>query len=351
MIKFFRKIRQRLLAENRFSRYLAYAIGEILLVVIGILIALWINNSNQERIKQERIEATLEAIQNNIVQDTYFSNWLTDRYIRSHLLYTKIFDDQISLENLSEEEQREIWDASFQVSVYYILTSGYAQLMESLNEVPPEYSRLLTKLNLLYKIRGRTLESMSEENRKIKNNYIDYLKRNQHWAAVDDYRHEVSDAQLEFYRHNPVFKSHVASLHWSVMDIMWAHSLYRQTGMLTYIEINEILGKDESELPKEIRLTSVATNEDAARLSGIYELSSGPDNTSVGRQLEVTSEGKDLYITYAGQEQPRRLLFYHHEKPWFSMVRSSMLLRFETQGENTLSIINGKRALTHWVKK
>jgi len=47
MIKFFRKIRQRLLAENRFSRYLIYAIGEIVLVVIGILIALQINNTNE----------------------------------------------------------------------------------------------------------------------------------------------------------------------------------------------------------------------------------------------------------------------------------------------------------------
>jgi hypothetical protein len=48
MIKFFRHIRRRLLAENRFSRYLIYAIGEIVLVVIGILIALQINNWNEE---------------------------------------------------------------------------------------------------------------------------------------------------------------------------------------------------------------------------------------------------------------------------------------------------------------
>ena len=46
MIKFFRKIRQRSLTENRFSKYLLYAIGEIILVVIGILIALQINNNN-----------------------------------------------------------------------------------------------------------------------------------------------------------------------------------------------------------------------------------------------------------------------------------------------------------------
>jgi hypothetical protein len=49
MIKFFRKIRQQLLIENKFSKYLLYAIGEIVLVVIGILIALSINNWNEKR--------------------------------------------------------------------------------------------------------------------------------------------------------------------------------------------------------------------------------------------------------------------------------------------------------------
>jgi hypothetical protein len=48
MVKFFRKIRQKLLSENKFSKYFIYAIGEIVLVVIGILIALQINNWNEE---------------------------------------------------------------------------------------------------------------------------------------------------------------------------------------------------------------------------------------------------------------------------------------------------------------
>jgi len=47
MIKFFRKIRQRLVAENKFTQYLIYALGEIVLVVVGILIALQINNWNE----------------------------------------------------------------------------------------------------------------------------------------------------------------------------------------------------------------------------------------------------------------------------------------------------------------
>jgi hypothetical protein len=45
MIKVFRKIRQKMLTENKFGKYLLYAIGEIILVVIGILIALQINIS------------------------------------------------------------------------------------------------------------------------------------------------------------------------------------------------------------------------------------------------------------------------------------------------------------------
>lgn len=49
MIKFFRKIRQNLFMENKTSKYFTYAIGEIVLVVIGILIALQINNWNENR--------------------------------------------------------------------------------------------------------------------------------------------------------------------------------------------------------------------------------------------------------------------------------------------------------------
>ncbi|MBO6881385.1 hypothetical protein [Winogradskyella sp.] len=52
MIKFFRHIRHSLINENRTKKYLLYAVGEIILVVIGILIALQINNWNQNRINR-----------------------------------------------------------------------------------------------------------------------------------------------------------------------------------------------------------------------------------------------------------------------------------------------------------
>jgi len=62
MIKFFRSIRQRLLSENKFSKYLIYAIGEIVLVVIGILIALRINNWNESKKNSKLVARIMEAM-------------------------------------------------------------------------------------------------------------------------------------------------------------------------------------------------------------------------------------------------------------------------------------------------
>lgn len=62
MIKFFRHIRKSLLMENKISKYFKYAIGEIILVVIGILIALQINNWNEQRKMNSQEQEILEGL-------------------------------------------------------------------------------------------------------------------------------------------------------------------------------------------------------------------------------------------------------------------------------------------------
>ena len=86
MIKFFRKIRQNLLSEGKTVKYLKYAVGEIVLVMIGILLALQVNNWNENRKldnrRQEYYSQLLDDLNSDIIfiQSTIkdFSNYLKD---------------------------------------------------------------------------------------------------------------------------------------------------------------------------------------------------------------------------------------------------------------------------------
>ncbi|MDO1501165.1 DUF6090 family protein [Winogradskyella maritima] len=75
MIKFFRQIRYNLMEQNKTGRYFKYAIGEIILVVIGILIALQINNWNQNRLQHQNELKFLKGIQSEFkLNKAYLEN-------------------------------------------------------------------------------------------------------------------------------------------------------------------------------------------------------------------------------------------------------------------------------------
>ena len=62
MLRFFRQIRQRLLTDNKFSKYLLYAVGEILLVVVGILIAFQVDNWHESKLLSRQEKVLLENL-------------------------------------------------------------------------------------------------------------------------------------------------------------------------------------------------------------------------------------------------------------------------------------------------
>ncbi|WP_223033792.1 DUF6090 family protein [Hanstruepera marina] len=90
MIKFFRNIRKKLASENKAMAYSRYAIGEIILVVIGILIALQINNWNENR-------------KNKIQEDILLEQLLAD--FNSNL---KQLDQKISMRNIFMEASKQL---------------------------------------------------------------------------------------------------------------------------------------------------------------------------------------------------------------------------------------------------
>ena len=121
MIKFFRRIRQRLLSESKISKYLIYALGEILLVVIGILIALQINLWNEQRKEKSK-------------ECEYFSSLLSD------------LQDQITaITSQMEFESEVIRDGEALIDTYYA-TNNF--------QVNENFSRQIGTLNNRMTFRG-----------------------------------------------------------------------------------------------------------------------------------------------------------------------------------------------------
>lgn len=85
MLKFFRRIRQKLINDSNLKKYLLYAIGEILLVMIGILLALQVNNWNLNRLDSIRNEKLLLRIEHE----------LESNINRIKFLFTRNFDPYI----------------------------------------------------------------------------------------------------------------------------------------------------------------------------------------------------------------------------------------------------------------
>jgi len=115
MIHFFHQIRQRLLTENRFSKYILYAVGEIILVVIGILIALQINNWNESNKENEIGLGYLHRIHSDLVKD---NSYLGEKELVSQDNQKSFYNyiQSMYLEQSNTDEFRELtssvyWDA------------------------------------------------------------------------------------------------------------------------------------------------------------------------------------------------------------------------------------------------
>ncbi|MCJ7467888.1 MAG: hypothetical protein MUO53_14495 [Maribacter sp.] len=92
MIKFFRKVRQNLLSEGKTGKYFKYAIGEIILVVIGILIALQLNqnveNKKDNHTRQEYYEQLLE----DLIKDKEFADETIKSFSIDHANYASYLE-------------------------------------------------------------------------------------------------------------------------------------------------------------------------------------------------------------------------------------------------------------------
>jgi hypothetical protein len=177
MIKLFRKIRQNLLLENKTSKYFKYAIGEIVLVVIGILIALQINNWNENRkqklAEQEILVSLKKELETNKTNLLFYINKYEKQY-KNGIYLLSLFaknNDTIPTLNLDKAlgsiEETYTFEASDGI-INSIIASGKINIIQN-----KELKSFITSFN------GTVINATQEVENIIK------LLHNRLWPSID----------------------------------------------------------------------------------------------------------------------------------------------------------------------
>ena len=133
MIKFFQKTRYDLMEKNKTSKYLKYAIGEIILVVIGILIALQINNWNENRKLQLKSHEYLQRLKldlDNVSKDVNSSLRSTDRKYHQALVVLEALESKKLLPLRQNDFERHLKEY-FQFQITIQNTTAYNEMLSS----------------------------------------------------------------------------------------------------------------------------------------------------------------------------------------------------------------------------
>ena len=190
MIKFFRKIRYDLMEKNKTGKYFKYAIGEIALVVIGILIALQINNWNEERKNKIKESVYLEGIKSDLTRDIKYIQFL----IPKNNSWTQNYATLDSLAKIKSNkifviEFSEIFNLSRQIYTFYPRVGSYSSLISENSAGLISNKELLMQLKSIYEIEYVRVSSLGQE--------IDDVSTKIKWERRVDFRQ-----QLEGYNFN-----------------------------------------------------------------------------------------------------------------------------------------------------
>ena len=180
MIKFFRKIRQNLLMENKTGKYFKYAIGEIVLVVIGILIALQINNWNENQKDHKKLTRHLYGILGNFKIDlegvTYYIDILTDENKKRKLFINHSDYNVFTRDSL--EQSIKIWNKGIGIfnmdnDFKQIENAGieYGVYEDVINDILEHYNWAVSNMLSAEKVFN---ESVDKDNNYIRNQQNKY---------------------------------------------------------------------------------------------------------------------------------------------------------------------------------
>jgi hypothetical protein len=326
MIKFFRKIRQKMLTEKRIGKYLIYAVGEILLVVIGILIALYLNNQNLNRQTEEKIDGLLSEVLVDLDDLIRASNNGLTFYANKKELLNLILSDKLTYEDYESSKYDNLMQATTWYNYGERRQIAFDNLIKEINYIPEKYKSIMQGLTRMYNNEFNIKYSNMIED--MSNNNIKKRADNYEWFSSmvpDNQNKEMIDFMLNDFRYKSEVKHYamIVSYHMSYIldDKLAAEKYYNEIStLLDKPVINRSINDLETaslfigdwvtkKLPdsvltiyEEDNQLYIKDNNKDSTLSDIYIISKNKALSSNGVFLSLMKENENYVFRFAGLE-------------------------------------------------
>ena len=246
MIQFFRRIRRGLINQERIGKYLLYAIGEILLVVIGILIALYVNNSNTKRETENEIIKLFKKASTELEINLRTINAITRNYKLKDSIYYLTVQNKIEYKDYANGTIPLDWNTTSGM-LSPINHNAITQLLDYEKEIPEKYRELFGYIKTLhYSYLSRVNDRLDQHTiftLKLAENQLKYP-----WSAGYDQLQE--DQKIDYYLNDPENKSWSSRYHQLAINFYLRRLVeYQSLAFQIYYEFGDFFDPIES-VPK-----------------------------------------------------------------------------------------------------
>lgn len=247
MIKIFRKIRHSFLLEGKTTKYYKYAIGEIILVVIGILIALQINNWNEGRKTNEKTELLLKQVHKELAFNIKKANDVIEFYRRKDTMIYKVLSKKVTYDNY--KSNRKYVALLLGTEEVNIAIDDYINLMENQNQFNQNQDSIISNLKELYRtdknnvdiLDKNCLENFLERGEKLKNEKV--------WYYNYHVLNENTEDMIQYFLTDPYYLNEVTRYQQrNLGDHLKYTLIFRNKAINIYNELSDYLNviKDTS---------------------------------------------------------------------------------------------------------
>ncbi len=251
MLRFFRQIRQKLIQQENMRKYIWYALGEILLVMIGILLALQVNNWNEER-KQEEVAIKMLTdlgmdIERTVINSAAFEENYMSSFLYVDSLHTSILNDSLDQFLLN----RPYMESSFRRNLVnnpminsvggfgYLYNENINIILENERNYPEQYGRALNRVRRL-EASFQSMVNQSSAMNVLEQEVVKYLSDQKWFNRLDK---ESIEQRIQFFHNDTYYRNRLIQYNELQKLFLNQFDIYRKYQLFYWLEFQTLVNK------------------------------------------------------------------------------------------------------------